>query len=312
MFADIKTQVEQLEADDRYTEAIALLEEALENYPDDGYYITEKLGEFYTHTEQYQKAIDIWTYGAEHAFFYCHNPGWPIYQPYAEFEKFHILVEKDRLLREAAIKASKTRFEVATPRNYTADRQYPLLLVFHGGNSHIDRARPYWVSKRLQEEFLVAFIQSYLYYGMESFGWKRSDQRAWAEIKSTFGEIIERYSVDQADVFAAGISAGGMVAIEIALADIIDLKGFIGVCPVMPGEAIFNIENIANAKESGQCGVIISGEQDSYTGPQAQKMVEAFDEAGYPHQFVLVPEMGHEYPVDFTSRLDEALAYLRK
>jgi predicted esterase len=311
MFAEIKIQVEQFEQQGCYTDAIALLEGALEQYPAEGYPITEKLGELYTQTEQYQKALEIWAYGAERGFFYCHNPGWPIYEPYTEFEQFEALVEKDRQLREAALQTSQTEFKVVTPQNYTPDQKYPLLLVFHGGNSRIDLAKHHWVSEKLNSDFLVAFIQSYLHYGMDKFGWKRSDQRAWDDIKNCFAQIIAQYNVALSKVFTAGISAGGLVAIEMALADILSVSGFMGVCPVIPGEDVFTPENIAVAKGKGQRAVIISGEQDTYTGPQAQKMAEAFDEVGFPYQLDIVPEMGHEYPLDFSSHLDAALTYLQ-
>ena len=175
-YDQIQKQIAELEEGENFTEAIALLEVALEEYPDEGYPITEKLGELYTLTEQYEKALEIWEYGAEQGFFYCHNPNWPVYKPYAEFEQFNALIERDRHLREAALKTSKTKFEVVTPENYAEGKQYPLLLVFHGGNSRIDRAKPYWTTEQLHAGYLVAFIQSYLHYGMDSFGWKRNDR----------------------------------------------------------------------------------------------------------------------------------------
>ena len=146
---------------------------------------------------------------------------------------------------------------------------------------------------------------------MDKLGWKRSDQRAWKDIKECFVQITEQYSVDTGNVFTVGISAGGMVAIEISLARILEVSGFIGVCPVIPGEDIFNAEAVAAAKEAGQRGVIISGEQDTYTGPQAEKMVQTFDEVDFSCKMISVPEMGHEYPPDFSLHLNEALAYLK-
>lgn len=311
-YEHIENQVTKLEESKHFEKAIALLADALEKFPDEGYPITEKLGELYTQTQQYENALEIWAYGAERGFFYCHNPGWPIYEPYAKFAQFETLAEKDRQLREEAIKSSQTRFEVVTPQNYTSDQRYPLLLVFHGGNSRINMAKPYWTSEQLNNGFLVAFIQSYLHYGMDKFGWKRSDQRAWDDIKNCFTEIKKHYSVDTAKVFTAGISAGGLVAIEVALAGTLDVSGFIGVCPVIPGEDIFNLENVTAAKERGQRAVIISGEEDTYTGPQAQKMADAFKGASFPYQLEIVPATGHEYPDDFATYLDAALAYLQK
>ena len=42
----------------------------------------------------------------------------------------------------------------------------------------------------------------------------------------------------------------------------------------------------------------------------AQKMAESLDEVSFPCRLVTVPEMGHEYPPDFSFHLDATLAYL--
>jgi hypothetical protein len=101
-----------------------------------------------------------------------------------------------------------------------------------------------------------------------------------------------------------------MMAIETAIDDVLPIAGFVGVCPVMPGEEAFNAAKVLRARERGQRGVLIAGENDTALLPQAKNMVEIFEQAGFSHQFVVVPGLGHEYPDDFSERLDTALAYI--
>lgn len=306
----IKAQADELEEQKQYEQAIALLESALEQFPDEQYPITERLGMLYTQTEQYEKGLEIWEYGARRGFFYCHNPRWGVYKPYEQFERFGEILETDRRLRQEALDKSNMTYQVVAPAGYTGQEPFPLFIVLHGGNRTIEQARPYWNSTRLGGEYLVAFMQSYLYYGMEGFGWSRNDERARQGLRECFEEIVERYRVDVSRVLIGGISAGAMMAIEVAIDDVLPIAGFVGVCPVKPGEEAFNADKVRKARERGQRAVLIAGENDAALLPQAQDMVKIFEQTEFPHQFVVVSGLGHEYPGDFAERLDAALAYI--
>jgi predicted esterase len=306
----IKAQADELEEQKQYEQAIALLESALEQFPNDQYPITERLGTLYTQAGQYAKGLEIWEYGARRGFFYCHNPRWDVYKPYEQFEKFGEILETDRRLRQEALDKSEMTYQVIAPAGYTGQEPFPLFIALHGGNRTMEQARPHWNSPRLGAGYLVAFVQSYLYYGMESFGWSRNDERARQGLRECFEEIVERYRVDVSRVLIGGISAGAMMAIEVAIDAVLPIAGFVGVCPVRPGEEAFNAARVQRARERGQRGVLIAGENDAAMLPQARGMVEVFEQAGFPHQFVVVPGLGHEYPDDFAERLDAALVYL--
>jgi predicted esterase len=171
-------------------------------------------------------------------------------------------------------------------------------------------SKPHWNSTQLGAHYLVAFIQSYLHYGMEGFGWARNDKRAREGTRGCFEEIVQRYRVDVSRVLIGGISAGAMMAMEVAIDDVVPIAGFVGVCPVMPGKDVFNAEKVLGATERGQRAVLIAGGNDTALLPQAKDMVEIFKQAGFPHRFVVVPGLGHEYPGDFSARLDTALTYI--
>ena len=165
------------------------------------------------------------------------------------------------LLRQEAIKESETIYEVITPQNYNSLKKYPLLIVLHGGGSTIEKEKKYWHSKRLRNEFILVFIQSYLYLDMTSYSWGISDERARTDLKKCYNEIKEQYYVDTNKIIIAGISSGGYTAMDISINNIFPTNGFFVICPdVMAND--FNIESIRRAKLSGIKGVIISGEND--------------------------------------------------
>ena len=44
--------------------------------------------------------------------------------------------------------------------------------------------------------------------------------------------------------------------------------------------------------------------------PGTERLVKLMEKAGIQHQFEVHPNMGHDYPPDFKSRLDQMLAYV--
>jgi predicted peptidase len=210
-------------------------------------------------------------------------------------------------LREEAITKSKTIDESITPQSYNPQEKYPLLIVLHGGGSSIKKEKKHWISERLKNEFVIVFIQSYLYYDMSSYGWLIADERARNDLRSCFNEIKDRYHIDTNKVIIGGISAGGYTAMDITINNIFPTNGFIAICPDVTADD-FKMNNIKKAKQLGIRGVIISGENDYNINDQKQ-LLEKFNEVEFHYKFEMVIGMGHEYPKDFEARIDSAIKY---
>ena len=85
-------------------------------------------------------------------------------------------------------------------------------------------------------------------------------------------------------------------------------RGFIALCPSLKPES-FTPKNVAEARRRGVKGVILEGEQSGDV-PAEQEMVKIFQETNFPHQFHIIPGIGHAVPPDFSVRLLNAIGFV--
>jgi predicted esterase len=300
-------EVNRLETEKSYDQALKLVGSVKNQFPDRQFEISQEFIYLYTKTEQFEKCFEIWEEGHRKGYFYFINTRMPRYAPFLEFERFTAIVEADAKLREEALAKSRTIYEVETPVGYSKENNYPLLIVLHGGGSSIERARKKWKSEKLGQEYILAFVQSYLHYDYKTFGWRSYDPRAREDLKRCYDEIIKAYSVDTSMLVIGGISAGGTAAFDIAFNQILPVRGLIGICTGKPDE--FDSTRVRASKTAGLKVIIMGGEKDYYL-PHQEEMVAVFKAVGLSYRFDVIAGMGHEYPQDFSSRLDSALKFV--
>lgn len=291
---------------EKYDEAIELIHEVCGELPEYDYELSNSLTIFYRATKQYEKCIEVWEKGHKKGYFYGILPS-RRYDPFKGYKRFADIMKEDTRLRELATENSKSIVEVFTPREMMPDKQYPLLIVLHGGGSSNERAKEQWKSDMLDKDYIVGFIQSYFCMSLNTYGWRLSDPRTHEDIRTIYKDLIAKYPVDLSHVVIGGISAGGSAAIDISMNEIIPTAGFIGVCPGMPEE--FDSEKAEALQKKGFRAYIIGGEKDFYLERQNQ-MAEIFKEANLPYKQEVIEGMGHQYPDNFSSWIDSALQFI--
>ncbi|HDS02065.1 MAG TPA: hypothetical protein ENO07_08610, partial [candidate division Zixibacteria bacterium] len=199
-YDQIRDSLDSLYDLEKYAQAIDLIKSVYGLFPEDDFELTRSHTLFCRMAGLYEVCMDVFEAGHKKGYFYFIMPGMKKYEPFTEFERFDDVVTEDARLREEANKESKTLMEVETPQGYSPDRQYPLLIVLHGGGSSIDRAKKHWHSAKLRNEYIVAFLQSYMHMDLITYGWRTSDQRAQEDIKKIYDELINNYSIDTARV----------------------------------------------------------------------------------------------------------------
>jgi len=247
-FQVVEEKLGELKGDDKYDEAIELLNSIRADFPENDFEISDWYATIYLDAKQYDKAYDIWTEGHKKGYFYLLHPQLPPYKEIAETDEFRRLSEKDLELRTAAIEKSKSVKAIILPEHYDKTKEYPLLIALHGGGSTIKRSKSHWHSEKLNKEFIVMFIQSYRHYNLKKFGWSGGDDRARNDIRNLFDEVVSNYSIDTSSVIIGGVSAGGLMAIDIAVNDVIPIAGFYGICPAEPKE--LNTETASKMKKA--------------------------------------------------------------
>jgi poly(3-hydroxybutyrate) depolymerase len=198
-------------------------------------------------------------------------------------------------------------WKVVTPGDYDASRAYPLFIVLHGANSYIEDILPAFKFHRHKGNYILACFQSTEKAEERGFTWYREIDKGRREIQQCYKEIIEKYSVDTDRVIIGGFSAGGTMAIDVVLSEVIRTIGFVGGCPGKPES--FSSDRVKAAAKRKVRGVMIAGENDYY-GPRQLAMAAVFDEYGFEYKHIVIPGLGHDFPKDFTERLDRAIEFV--
>ncbi len=299
--------INKLEQDSMYSLALQFLETNRKNLKDDWFklskeeiYINEKLG-------NYEANLAIFREAHNKGFFYLIHPNLPKYEEYTDLVGFSEISEKDLELRDSANSKSEMLFDIVYPQNYDKHKEYPVILILHGGGSNLGKVKKHWHSKQLDQQFIKIYLQNYLHYDSKNFGWRSGDEKAFNLLKSNFNEFQKNNQIQEDKIYVAGMSAGGTFAIDIAVRQIIPITGFITFCPGIP--QIIGPEHFKEISKPNIAGFMLGGEDDYYLERQRQ-MMNVFNEIGIPCIHEIIEDMGHEYPENESVWIDKALKIL--
>ncbi|MCX6163046.1 MAG: hypothetical protein NTV87_17135 [Ignavibacteriae bacterium] len=271
--------------------------------------ILEELGEMYTSTKQFDKFLkmyeDLLNSGLT-VLFQHRGETYPEYtKEFKNNEKFISLLNRNiQMVKEANVN-STAEYYIQKPYNYKEGIIYPLIMVFHGGIGNIQDMQNFWNSDKLQKEYIIAFVQ-----GREI---KCSYNRFFgsngiSEMKRIYKKITDDYLIDTAKVILSGPSAGGMFSIDLAINKHIPAQGLILAFPVKPEN--FNADKILNSGLKGLRISMICGENDWAIKSQKEMSV-IFDKLGVQNRLLIFPDLGHEFPKDFSNQIDNSIDYIR-
>jgi predicted esterase len=305
-YLQIDQEVDRLFADKRYDEGIALLEKARTLFP-------ERLAEIliyesinYLFKEDRQGCLDVIEESLQKGFFL--NLEWDVYDPMREDPHFKSMFETNRELRAAAWMQARMTYEVLLPGGYSREKKYPLFITLHGNMSTMLSFKERWEpATMLEQGFVVLYIQSSQVNCTNGFNWNNSWQKAREEIKAAYDAVLKQYPIDPARVVVAGFSAGGMAAVEVTLANLFPVKGFITLCSASKTES-FSLQAAKSANARGVKGVMLRGELDQ--AAQEGEIAQVFKEAGLPCWWITNEGVGHVFPDDFPEKLVDAIKYI--
>lgn len=308
-YMEIDKTVDELVALEKYPEAIALLKRARRQFPDNLFEILQYEGFILVHLGEYEKCLDIVEEGVARGFFFGIQ-SWSIFDPFRQTERFRAIEEADRHLKIQAQMEAKMAYEVHTPDGYSSEKQYPLFIALHGNGNSLDFFRTHWWKPTaiVNEGFVVMYVQSSQVECTNGFGWTADYEITRRDIKAAYDKVVQHYAIDTGSVLIGGFSGGGIAAIEITMAGTLPTRGFIALCPNLKPDS-FTKENVVQAVRRGARGVIMKGEQEGDI-PDQQEMIEALQEADFPHQFHVYPGIGHAYPQDFPQKVLDAIAFV--
>jgi predicted esterase len=305
-YRQVDQKVDQLFDQQKYGEAIELLGKAREQFPDDLFEILWYEIIIYAYAEKYGDCLETLEEGVAHGFFFNL---WSIFDPLRDDGRFKAVAAANQQLKAAAQAQAKMRYEVYTPAEYSTDRLYPLFIALHGDGQSLDYFKSNWQATPILEQgFVLVYVQSSQVICTNGFGWTPDYAITRQDVKVCYDEVAQRYNIDPANVLIGGFSGGSIASIEVTMSNTVPVRGFIALCPSLKPES-FTPKNVAAAQSRGVKGVIMEGEQSGDV-PAEQEMIKVFQETDFPHQFHIIPNVGHAIPKDFSSKLLNAMEFI--
>jgi len=308
-FEKIKAKFSQCIKAKKYDEAINIYEKALPELPGNFYDISFTLGQLYMRTGKIEKSLSIFEQGLKQNIVYPIWAAAPYWQPLSKYdpERFAKILEENKRLQHEKTAKTEPLFDIHTPPGFTKDKKYPLFIALHGWNETMDHLSKFWQTERLGKEFLLVFTQSSQVVSPRTFGWEDMELGK-KDIKTIYDKIIAQYPVDKEKIVIAGFSQGGMLALDIAVNEIIPAAGFVVLHPGggIPGE--MNTDTAAKAGKRSLKGTIIMSEQNK-SGEEIDQLQELLKNGKIDYRFI-VSGSGHWYPADFSTQLAAALAHI--
>jgi predicted esterase len=293
----------------QYAEGAKLIEENYDTFPDKATNMSYNMALFCVNLEEYDRAIEYLSKVHEKGeFFNIYAFRTEFWAPLRANGKFDAVIARNLAIKDEFQKKAKPRLEVSVPEGFDVSRKYPLFIALHGGGENIEEFRPNWRSDVMENEFIIAWVQSSQVATMNGYTWEEQETTR-REVGEAYEKVCADYPVDTNEVLIGGFSSGGLGSLVVTFFEpTVPVKGFVILCPPMP-ENITPAE-VTAARDRGVRGTIITTELDNRVRAQ-RAMADLLRDNGLQYQFVMTPNIGHWYPEDFPSRLDRAIEHIR-
>jgi predicted esterase len=225
-----------------------------------------------------------------------------------EDPRFKAIVTKSDARMRALEAATRVELDIVTPDSVAADA--PLLMPFHGGGDTLEEFAPYWRAAATAG-IVVCIPQSSQRRSTDTFWWGPLEgfdkERSEADLAFAFERVREQHACSR--VVFGGYSQGAIMAVTLALQQRpFPSLGFICVGPATPNlRPLLPLMEPAAAR--GLRGWILAGEQE----PGLKDIVRLHDELrlhGVACHLEVVAGLGHEFPLDFETRLVSAVGFV--
>ncbi len=306
-YRQVDKVVDSLFAEQKYKQAIELLDSAQQQFPNDLYEILWYKALIYAVSADYENCLTTLEEMIANEFF--GKLDWGIFDPIRDDARFKAVFEADQLLKAKAHKNARMDYQVFTPAEYTSTQKHPLFFALHGDGESLDYFKYNWEPTAiLNKGFIVVYVRSSQVICTNGFGWTPNFEITRKDVAAAYSEVVGQYAVDTDNIIIGGFSGGSIAALEITMANTLPVKGFISLCPSLKPDS-FTKENVEKAARRGVRGVMMEGELQGTIAAQ-QEMLQVFQETGLPYQFYINPGIGHACPTDLPQKLSDAIEFI--
>ncbi len=320
-FQYYREQIFDLYRTRKYREALAVAFQAKEKFPErrakTSYWIgclQSRLGESEEALQALEKASKDGIWWPNQAFLME-----PDLEPLRSRPEFKAIVAESQRLKQRSLLTAKPGVMVLTPRIFSPEERYPLIIALTLRVGHPGEFAEHWNSVR-DRGFLLAVPHSSQPISSEEFCWD-DPERSEHDVAWAYKQVRDKYNIDPAKVIVAGFSQGAALSMYLTLNRTFPCRGFIAVGMsdwVAPEDKPANqrdhpsqaFASFIGAKEVKELkGVIIMGDKDPFL-PNIQTLLEGMVERGFKGKIDVVQNLGHEFPTDFEKRLESAANFL--
>jgi predicted esterase len=306
-YKEMRAYLGELFQQKKYAEAAALLESVLDRFPENVLANTFNLAAARAYLGDAEKAVLALEEGHRRGVFYgLWDFTAKFWDPIRDTPRFQAFLTANQARVDEAQSKAVMLTDVVTPEGYDPARKYPLFVALHGGGESIAEFKPLWISPRLRTEFITVYVQSSQVAGMRGFHWQDAALTR-RDLEAAYKRVLGQYPVDAGRVVIGGFSSGGYGSMVAAFGNLFPVRGFVALCPVVP-DAVSD-EDIQAAKLRGLRGTLLTTEQDNRVEAQ-RAFVERLEKGGLTVEFHLTPNIGHWYPKEFATLLDQAIALI--
>jgi predicted esterase len=223
-------------------------------------------------------------------------------------KEFKKILKKCSQIFEEKQKESKPEKLVFYPDNFDEKKKYPLFVALHWAGGNAEEFSEYW-KHVLKRGYILLVPQSSQLYGPKKYWWGNRE-KGRKEVIDHIIKIKERRNLVENNSIIAGASQGANLAlIDLLLGDTpLNIQKFIGVIPPIH-DVSFYVPLLKNGVRKGVRIYIIAGEKDIFT-KKTKELYSEMEKAGLQCKLTIIPEIGHEFPLNFDDYIDEALDYL--
>lgn len=303
-YEDSRREADELIEEGKIQEAISLYENIISSFKDNYYEISIQLSLLYCLSKKYKEALQLLIEGNEKGYYYTLPFEHKIYKPLQKLSDYERFIQTNEKIKKEKIDSSEAIYKISLPDNYSPLKKYPLFLAFHGTGDNIENFSKRWRSEKLSQKYLIAYIQSSKIYGTKGFSWDHECLSGRKDIEKCYEDIIKKYPVNKKEVYAGGFSTGGMMALDIAINQILPIKQFTVLCPIKP--VSLNEEAIKSSALVGIEGNIIVGDDD-FMLPVQKRMFKSLNDNRLKIEFIEIAGLGHELPNNLPDILDSLL-----
>jgi hypothetical protein len=284
--------------------AIRVIEYARSKYPEFDKDATYLLDSLLLITKQDSNVLKNLDYGLKKRYFFGLER-WE-YRDFINNPEFIRLAKIDWQIEDSLNKLSHMKYEVVLPKNYSLDKKYPLLFVFHGNSRNIQKEKDVWTSNVTRNKFIVIFVQSYIHLTTRDYRWGENDEKTDKEFKELYEHIVNKYTAAKNKVIFSAMSAGGFIAIGYAFNQFVPVDGLVLNCPVVPDVSDSLIKKFVDENKKI---AIITGENDFLLNNQ-KDLISKVKRIGGNNRITINSGLDHEYSENFSTLLDKNLKWI--